>query len=722
MAAASRTGAKLTITGSGSGPSAASSSSSPASVSAFSVSSADCASASASDALSSPHTHGDHAHAPHPHPADDDAMPSAGDAAVVDDAAPAMDDAAAATATDAAAANTDAAAMEDAATDNDAAATDDAAAGPADVIAPASAEALPGLGSDPSPGADTVLAADGGEVESDSLDGEPANDADAAPAEAADPDAPVAGDNRAAAELPHAASAAAVAAGTRPPQSDGAAAALRDEISALRATNATLVETHATQVAALQATAASASDALALTREALEASKSKTSGLESQLEKLRLAAAAEATAYSTQIATRDEQLDALRGKAATLEEESAAAAAAAAARIADLEAALAEQTAATADASAQVAQLTDALATAQTSAADAAATSSSRIAGLEADLESARADAAAKSADNDTARAELASLKDRLLDITTRLANAQSAETALGDEARTLRNDLEATRTSLADATAYGEEQAAAREAAELALASTQASLASARADTEAELAEMRAVVETKEKMIQEVCAGHFWGYDATGRFVGAAANQREAVELARRGWQEVIFYRENALARADAAIAAAPASATALNAVSCFDFTLFKATLVQMRRTDDLITNTLNDLSVGASEPTDDACRKVYNSLKELYDLRRSKIDGCLGELKAEMAALNKELEAYPDDPDLAEDISSIRWKLDALYTEDDVEDITQRRSLDAFRAKCRSFRVPRSRASRERTASKPDPVAYVPKASRFD
>ena len=148
----------------------------------------------------------------------------------------------------------------------------------------------------------------------------------------------------------------------------------------------------------------------------------------------------------------------------------------------------------------------------------------------------------------------------------------------------------------------------------------------------------------------------------------------------------------------------------TALSGVSCLDFTLFKATLVAMRKTDEARVNTIG---VGQNAPSKDECSALYSALQAMFAARKAGLKTCIGELNTELDALSAEAKAYPDDAELADDVNSLKWKLDVLDNEVDFEDIAERQAMDAFRNKCRSFRIPRAHALRR---TKPDPTTYVP------
>ncbi|KAJ8937375.1 hypothetical protein NQ314_011923 [Rhamnusium bicolor] len=102
---------------------------------------------------------------------------------------------------------------------------------------------------------------------------------------------------------------------------------------------------------------------------------------------------------------------------------------------------------------------------------------------------------------------------------------------------------------------------------------------------------------------------------------------------------------------------------------MECADFSEFQEALKKLRKTDDIIINTIN-----AAVPTDSFHTDVVAALKRLKEQR----------------------EANLDDIQLKKQLRAEQTKLRMLQVELSVEDIDRQRTAKVFSEKCRQFFKP--------------------------
>lgn len=134
---------------------------------------------------------------------------------------------------------------------------------------------------------------------------------------------------------------------------------------------------------------------------------------------------------------------------------------------------------------------------------------------------------------------------------------------------------------------------------------------------------------------------------------------------------------------------------------------------MLELRREDDFIVHTLNDLSRGNTEPSVADCERVWARLQEVYLLRAQAIDSCM----AETTAAQERLRSAPDrdEPKSRAEARALTRRVDSLDAEQDVESITKARTAEAFHARCRALRA-HGGTSPVHGATKPAPTTYRP------
>ncbi|XP_022909527.1 protein MIX23 [Onthophagus taurus] len=130
---------------------------------------------------------------------------------------------------------------------------------------------------------------------------------------------------------------------------------------------------------------------------------------------------------------------------------------------------------------------------------------------------------------------------------------------------------------------------------------------------------------------------------------------------------------------------------------MECGDFSDFQDALKSMRRTDDLIINTLN-----AVIPTDSfhpdakhACTELKGKIQEGNIKRESAIKNCINIAADRVKRLKEEREKNLGDIQLSKELRAEQTKLRMLQVELSVEELVKQRSMQVFNERCRKYMV---------------------------
>ncbi|XP_060525999.1 protein MIX23 [Cylas formicarius] len=133
---------------------------------------------------------------------------------------------------------------------------------------------------------------------------------------------------------------------------------------------------------------------------------------------------------------------------------------------------------------------------------------------------------------------------------------------------------------------------------------------------------------------------------------------------------------------------------------MECADFSEFEDALKNMRRTDDLIVNTINAVVPTHSFHADEAaaCKNIHEQLEDGHRKRESLIKNCITYTSHNVKRLKEERETAAEDVQLSKQLRSEQTKLRMLQVELSVEDLIRQRSLKVFNERCRKFYKPTS------------------------
>ena len=127
-------------------------------------------------------------------------------------------------------------------------------------------------------------------------------------------------------------------------------------------------------------------------------------------------------------------------------------------------------------------------------------------------------------------------------------------------------------------------------------------------------------------------------------------------------------------------------------------DFSEFQEALKNLRKTDDIIINTIN-----AAVPTDSfhadpvaACKDLHENLEQGNLKREKLIKNCIIVTADRAKKFEKQREANLDDIQLKKQLRANQTKLKMLQVELSIEDIDRQRTAKVFSEKCRKFFKP--------------------------
>ncbi|CAG9772978.1 unnamed protein product [Ceutorhynchus assimilis] len=133
---------------------------------------------------------------------------------------------------------------------------------------------------------------------------------------------------------------------------------------------------------------------------------------------------------------------------------------------------------------------------------------------------------------------------------------------------------------------------------------------------------------------------------------------------------------------------------------MECPDFSEFQEALKTMRKTDDIIVNTIN-----SAIPTDSfhanenaACHSIYEQIHQGHQKREHLIKNCISLTSTNVMRLKNEREIKADDLQLSKSLRTEQTKLRMLQVELSVEDLIKERSMKVFNERCRRFFKPQS------------------------
>ncbi|KAH9844183.1 caffeine-induced death protein 2-domain-containing protein [Rhodofomes roseus] len=146
------------------------------------------------------------------------------------------------------------------------------------------------------------------------------------------------------------------------------------------------------------------------------------------------------------------------------------------------------------------------------------------------------------------------------------------------------------------------------------------------------------------------------------------------------------------------------------VSASTCHDLSLFKDLLKEYRRLDDSITMRLNRttaqfrdrdrLGLGKGSVEDEACTQIWRELVANWKRRTEIVDYCVGVVDQSMEGKRMALDAETEDPAAQRRIQGALYadevKRNQVHNELVVEQIVRKRSLDAFRSRCKYFEPP--------------------------
>ncbi|XP_044760742.1 protein MIX23 [Coccinella septempunctata] len=130
---------------------------------------------------------------------------------------------------------------------------------------------------------------------------------------------------------------------------------------------------------------------------------------------------------------------------------------------------------------------------------------------------------------------------------------------------------------------------------------------------------------------------------------------------------------------------------------MECGDFSEFQEAIKNMRKTDDIIVNTLNSVIPTDSFHPDGtkSCKELYAQLQEGNSKRESTIKKCIT-VTAERVKKLRELREQSPDISLSKTLRSEQTKLRMLQVELTVEDLLKQRTSKVFNDKCRKYFKP--------------------------
>ncbi|KAF7271530.1 coiled-coil domain-containing 58 [Rhynchophorus ferrugineus] len=133
---------------------------------------------------------------------------------------------------------------------------------------------------------------------------------------------------------------------------------------------------------------------------------------------------------------------------------------------------------------------------------------------------------------------------------------------------------------------------------------------------------------------------------------------------------------------------------------MECADFSEFQDALKAMRKSDDIIVNTINSVVPTGSFRADEsaACKAIYEQIQDGHLKRENLIKNCITFTTNNVKRLKNEREAKADDIQLSKILRAEQTKLRMLQVELSVEDLIKERSLKVFNEKCRKYFKPSS------------------------
>ncbi|KAI0736197.1 caffeine-induced death protein 2-domain-containing protein [Fomitopsis betulina] len=155
------------------------------------------------------------------------------------------------------------------------------------------------------------------------------------------------------------------------------------------------------------------------------------------------------------------------------------------------------------------------------------------------------------------------------------------------------------------------------------------------------------------------------------------------------------------------------------VSASTCHDMSLFKDLLKEYRKLDDSITMRLNRTTaqfrdrdrqglVGQGSVEDEACMQIWRELVANWKRRAEIVQYCVGVVDQSMDSKRLALEAETEDPATKRRMQGALYaeevKRNQVHNESSVEQIVRRRSLDAFRSRCKYFEPPLTDADARR------------------
>ncbi|KZT74268.1 hypothetical protein DAEQUDRAFT_682020 [Daedalea quercina L-15889] len=147
------------------------------------------------------------------------------------------------------------------------------------------------------------------------------------------------------------------------------------------------------------------------------------------------------------------------------------------------------------------------------------------------------------------------------------------------------------------------------------------------------------------------------------------------------------------------------------VSASTCHDLSLFKDLLKEYRRLDDTITMRLNRTTAqfrdrdrhglgGRGTVEDEACIQIWRELVANWKRRTEIVDYCVGVVDQSMESKRMAIDAETENPAAQRRIQGALYaeevKRNQVHNELAVEQIVRKRSLDAFRARCKYFEPP--------------------------
>ncbi|XP_019874035.2 protein MIX23 [Aethina tumida] len=128
---------------------------------------------------------------------------------------------------------------------------------------------------------------------------------------------------------------------------------------------------------------------------------------------------------------------------------------------------------------------------------------------------------------------------------------------------------------------------------------------------------------------------------------------------------------------------------------MECPDISDFQDALKNLRKPEDIIVSTINDVIPTNSFHKDEenACKDLHAQLKEGHEKRDNLIKNCILVTTDRVKKLKEERELKTDDIQVNKLLKQEQTKLRMLQVELTVEELIRQRTLKVFNERCRKF-----------------------------